>query len=551
MALGKNTVTGRADAAQSTVMKRVRKPRFVDNAVRHGEYTRKQAGFTVEKPTATDFVPTAERKYRLIEEEDTIRLLHNPTESVRYEGALFYDVDKVTTSTQLPALVIGAEDHTQALVTSQIQDAVKGTRYRLENLKGRSLSEIGFTDKTIRFAQKVGVGMRTSDLAGRVAKVNTSSINGVRAKQPSSTFLAQDFYGVEAFTALRFLAKHDGYSPRSDRFGNFCYFPQSNIEREYFVNESRVLGGTIDDDSDSAPNRVVVRGQARANNHANVVQVDDFGRQETGIIEVPGGIHAPTAVTATSARSIGRRMLRMAKNATGSKKLVDVVGAGNMHPGDMISYQTRVDNERYIVLGSHLDLNSRRAELHVNSVDVALEDVLQRFQEIDVSGSVEANEERNRQFAVEEFSTSFGFKFRVSWQIAERVDMNRGVGYTLGSVHRNNINGALLLQSTGVLVNNGAGYAAGTTSYTVDGVDATTIFATDNQAVYKRNGNKLGHINVASVGATTVVIKSASVHAVVDDEELFVLSTASNPEARSNHLKLGAVHSRYLKNRRG
>ena len=149
MALGKNTVTGRADAAQNTVMKRVRKPRFVDNAVRHGEYTRKQAGFTVEKPTATDFVPTAERKYRLIEEEDTIRLLHNPTESVRYEGALFYDVDKVTTSTQLPALVIGAVDHTQALVTSQIQDAVKGTRYRLENLKGRSLSEIGFTDKTI------------------------------------------------------------------------------------------------------------------------------------------------------------------------------------------------------------------------------------------------------------------------------------------------------------------------------------------------------------------------------------------------------------------
>ena len=185
----------------------------------------------------------------------------------------------------------------------------------------------------------------------------------------------------------------------------------------------------------------------------------------------------------------------------------------------MISYQTRVDNERYIVLGSHLDLNSRRAELHVNSVDVALEDVLQRFQEIDVSGSVEANEERNRQFAVEEFSTSFGFKFRVSWQIAERVDMNRGVGYTLGSVHRNNINGSLLLQSTGVLINNGAGYAAGTTSCTV--------------------------------GATTVVIKSASVHAVVDDEELFVLSTASNPEARSNHLKLGAVHSRYLKNRRG
>ena len=551
MALGKNTVTGRADAAQGTVMKRVRKPRFVDNAVRHGVYTRKQAGFSVEKPTATDFVPTAERRYRLIEEQDTVRLLHNPTESTRYEGALFYDVDKVTTETQLPALAVGAEHHDQALVLSQSQDATKGTRYRLENLKGRSLTELGFTDKTIRFVQKVGVGLRTSDLAGRVGKANTSSINGVRAKQHSGTFLAQDFYGVEAFTALRYLSKHDGYSPRGDRFGNLCYYPQSNIEREFLVTENRVTGGSLDDDSDSAPNRVVVRGKPRANNHANVVQVDDFGRQEKGVVEVPGGIHAPTALTAASARAIGRQMLRMAKSATGSKKLVDVVGAGHMHPGDMVSYQTRVDNERYIVLGSHLDLNSRMTELHVNSVDVALEDVLQRFQEVDVSGSLEANEERNRQFKVEEFSTSFGFKFRVSWQIAERVDMNRGVGYTVGAAERNNINGTRRLQSTGVLINNSGGYGLGTTSFTVDGTSASSAFVVDNQPVFKRNGNKLGHIVLGSITTNTVVISSDSVHSVADDEELFILSTESNAEAQSGHLKLGAVHSRYLKSRRG
>ena len=167
-------------------------------------------------------------------EEDTVRILHNPTDSMRYEGALFYDEDKVTTSTPLPALAVGAEHHDQALVLSQSEAATKGTRYRLENLKGSGLNAIGFTDKTIRFVQKVGVGLRTSDLAARVAKANTSSINGVRAKQPSGTFLARDFYGVEAFTALRYLSKHDGYSPRGDRYGNLCYFPQSNIEREFF-----------------------------------------------------------------------------------------------------------------------------------------------------------------------------------------------------------------------------------------------------------------------------------------------------------------------------
>ena len=551
MAVGKNTVTGRFDADQDSVMKVVRKPRFVDNAVRHGEYTRVKAGFAVNKPTATDFVPTAERKYKLIEEEDTVRLLHNPTDSIRYEGAVYFDKDKVSTSSTLPALLVGAENNDQALVVSQIKDANKGTRYLVENLKGQELANIGFTNKTIRFAQKVGVGLRTSDLAVRVAKSNTSSINGVRARLPSSTFLAQDFYGVEAFSALRYLAKHDGYSPRGDRYGNVCYFPQNRIEREYLLTENRVVGGTIDDNNETTPNRVIVRGKARANNHQNTVQVDDFGRQENGINEVPGGIHAPTAVTKASAKLIGQSMLKMAKNATGSRKLVDVLSATHMHPGDMVSYQSRTDNERYMVLGTKFDLDTRMSELHVNSVDVTLEDVLQRFQEIDISGNLEANQERNRQFSTEEFSTSFGFKFKVTWQISERVDMNRGVGYTLGMNRRNSIHGDIFFESTGVLINNAGGYAIGTSSFTVDGVNATTVFTTDNQAVYTANGNKLGHINLAGVGATTVVIKSASVHSIADNEEIFILSTQTNPESRNSRLKIGTIHSNYLNTRRG
>ena len=294
-----------------------------------------------------------------------------------------------------------------------------------------------------------------------------------------------------------------------------------------------MLGGTIEDRNENTPNRVVVRGKRIANNKENVVQVDDFGRQQDGINEVPGGIHAPTAITKASAKVIGQRMLKMAKNATGSRRLVNVASASHMHPGDMVSYQTRSDNERYVVLGSKLNLNEKTTELHVNSVDVTLEDVLQRFQEIDVAGSSDANEERNRQFSVEEFSTSFGFKVKVTWKLSERVDMNRGVGYTIGLNRRNTINGTKQLQSTG------------------DGTNATSAFGTDNQAVYTANGNKLGHIHLASVAPTTVVIKSASVHKVDDDEELFLLSSASFAEELNSHLKIGSVHSYFLGNRRG
>ena len=550
MALGKNLATGRADAAQNTVMKKIRKPRFVDNAVRHAQYTKVKAGFAANKPTKTDFIPTSERRYKLIEEEDTIRLLHNPTDSMTYEGSLFFDGDKVTTTSTLPALVVGSENHDQALVLSEIKSSNKGNRYGLENLKGRKLHDIGFTDKTIRFAQKIGVGLRTSDLAIKLGNSSQSSINGLRIKRPSTTFVAQDFYGIDSLTAIRFLAKHDFYSPRSDRFGNLVYSPQTQVEREYLLTENRVSGGTTESNNDALPNRVVVRGKPRANNDNNVVQIDDFGSQGDSVNEVPGGIYAPTALTKASARKIGQNMLRMAKKATNSKILSDVLEGSHIQPGDLVSYQSRTDSNKKIVLSGNYDLINRKSDLHINSVDGTLEDVLQKFQEVDISNTSDDDFDRNRQFSVEEFATSFGFKIKISWEIAERVDNNRGVGFNLGQPNRDIIHGARVLQSTGVLINNGGGHAIGTTSFTTDGVNANSIFTTDNQPVYTSSGNKLGHIHAASVGTNTVVIKSRSVHPVLDNEELLVRSDTI-PESKNAHLKLGAVQSRYLKNRRG
>ena len=551
MALGKNLATGRADSAQDTVMKKIRKPRFVDNAVRHAQYTKVKAGFAANKPTKTDFIPTPERRYKLIEEEDTIRLLHNPTDSMTYEGSLFFDGDKVTTTSTLPALVVGSENHDQALVLSEIKSSNKGNRYGLENLKGRKLHDIGFTDKTIRFAQKIGVGLRTSDLAIKVGNTSNSSINGIKATTPSGTFLAMDFYGIDSITALRYLSKHDYYSPRSDRFGNLLYVPQTRVEREHYFNENRVSGGTTEINDDAVPNRVVVRGKSRANNDKNVVQVDDFGTQVDTVNEVPGGIYAPTAMTKASARKVGKNMLRMAKKATGSKKYTEVLAGTAVQPGDLVNYQSRFDSERKIVLGGTYDLVNRKTELNVNSVDGTLEDVLQKFQEVDISNTLDDNFDRNRQFSVEEFSTSFGLKIKISWEIAERVDSNRGVGFNLGQPNRDIIHGGRTLQSTGVLINNGGGHPIGTTSFTVDGVpDASTVFATDNQAVYTSSGNKLGHIHSASMSANTLVIKSRSVHPVSNNEELYLLPDTL-PESRNDYLKIGVVQTKYSKTRRG
>jgi len=558
MALGKNLATGRADATQNAIMKVVRKPKFVDNGVRHGEYTKQQSGFLVKAPTSSDFMPTHDRKYSLIEEEDTIRLLHNTSVGHRYTGDIFVNEEKVSkvTDATLPPLIIGADNPDQALVPASIEASNKGSRYRLGNLKGSELKQIGFTDKKVRIGQKANVGLRTTDLVGRLAKASTNSLNGLSIKNPSGTFVAQDFYGVDGVSAMRFLAKHDGYNVSTDQFGNLHYSHQQKHGREHIVTQTMVSEGSIESEGKSTLNRVVVRGKVRANNDQNVVQVDDFGPQKDTVNEIPGGIYAPTAVTKASAKAIGRRLLSMAKKAEGNEKLRGTLMSSRVQPGDVISYETITDSERKIVLSTRHYLTQRKSDIDINSVDGSIEDILQRFQEVDISSSTRDNEERNRQFSQEEFATAFGFKVKISWRVETRDVKDPTAGIVIGVPNRNTVHGRMHLKSTGILINNGGGYAIGTTNFTTDGTNANSIFTSsvisDGRAdafVYKANGNLLG--KVSSAGTTSVVIATASPHAVDNNEELFQISTDSLPESANDHLKIKMNKGTFSNRRRG
>ena len=104
-------------------------PRFIDNAIRHAVYTKVAEGFSVTPPVNSDFMPTHERKYKLVEEEDTVRLFHNPTESFNFEGPIFNDnyqmnsrpgASSVGNATPLPPLIIDSKDIGQRLTPNSI-----------------------------------------------------------------------------------------------------------------------------------------------------------------------------------------------------------------------------------------------------------------------------------------------------------------------------------------------------------------------------------------------------------------------------------------------
>jgi len=441
MAVAKNTNTGRSDAAQPTVMKRIRKPKFVDNAVRHGIYTQTASKRSVAKPKQSDFQPTHQRTYTLTEQDDSIDLVHTPTEHMRYEGAVFHQGEKLSSGATKPAMVTSNSNTKENLVVDQVVAATKGSRLMVPNLKGRALVDIGMNTETVQIAQPINVGLRTSDLAARLGDSQLSSLNSVNVsrKRGSTTFVAKDFNGLDGVSAMRFLSRHDGHRLVTDRFGNLFYQHQLQSNRSHYLSNVAVTGGKTESETDHLPNRLVVRGKARALNDSNSVTIDDFGAQVNGVIEVPGGINAPTAVSKASARAIGRKFLAAANRAKGATTLHGVVRATTVQPGESIRYQTQTDNDNFNVLTATHHLIQRKTDIRVTSMDTGIADLLQRFQQNDIVALSEVSEEKSRQIETVEFSTSGRYQITSKWSL--NATIVREVGYIIGHSTRGLIGG--------------------------------------------------------------------------------------------------------------
>lgn len=90
------------------------------------------------KPNQTDFQPTHQRRYRISEQQSSIRLAHNT-----HEDAPFFNGEQMSASSSRPMLLIADEDPTLRLRTQSLVPTNKGINVVLNNMKGKSLSEIG------------------------------------------------------------------------------------------------------------------------------------------------------------------------------------------------------------------------------------------------------------------------------------------------------------------------------------------------------------------------------------------------------------------------
>jgi len=332
---------GRAKEVHKEVGAIAEKPTFVDNAIHHVVYETTQSnGKTtqVSKPNQRDFQSTHPRRYRVSEEQSSVRIAHTT-----HEDAPFFNGEQVNPSSSRPMLLIDADDPTLRLRTQGIASSTKGAQVQLNNMKGRTLADLQMGDTSyVHAGQTISVGLRSTDLVEKLFTKALHGLNSVEAKGNSTLFVAQNFNSTVLPTAIRYVGRHDHFVMYYDRFGNFIYAPKifNNKDRELGV--QRGVGKTKVDPITDVANRIIVRGNGIALNDAISVEVDDSEAQKRQGSIKQMKVKDPTANNETKARTSANQLLRLNKKAQGALQSNMHAQSWDLEPGDVVNYDSAI-----------------------------------------------------------------------------------------------------------------------------------------------------------------------------------------------------------------
>ncbi len=340
---------GRAKEVHDEVGAIAESPTFVDNAVHHVVYeTIQDTSKTtqVSKPNQEDFQPTHPRRYRISEEQSSVRLAHTT-----HEDAPFFNGEQLSASSSRPMLLIDANDPTLRLRTQGVASATKGAQVQLINMRGKSLADYQMIETShVRAGQTVSVGLRSTDLVEKLFTKALHGLNSVQAKGISTLFVAQNFNSTVLPTAVRFVGRHDHFIMYYDRFGNFTYAPKIFNIKDRELGIQRGIGKTKVDPITDVANRILMRGTGIALNDAISVEVDDAEAQKRQGSIKQMKVKDPTVNNETKARSSANQMLRLNKKAQGALQSNLHAQSWDMEPGDVVDYKSSFSESRQAII---------------------------------------------------------------------------------------------------------------------------------------------------------------------------------------------------------
>ena len=348
---------GRSKEVHSEIGAIAEKPTFVDNAIHHAIYqtTEKTIGegsevllkkTQVTKPNQTDFQPTHQRRYRISEQQSSIRLAHNT-----HEDAPFFNGEQMSASSSRPMLLIADEDPTLRLRTQSLVPTNKGINVVLNNMKGKSLSEMGMGDvQHVRAGQTISVGMRTTDLVEKLFTKSLHGLNNVSTDGISTLFVAQNFNSTVIPTAIRFVGRHDHFIMYYDRFGNFLYAPKIFKNKDRELGTQRGVGKTKIDPIVDVANRIVVKGNGIALNDHISIPVDDAEEQKKRGAIKEMKVKDPTVNSESKARTSASQLLRLNKKAQGALQSNQHAQSWDFEPGDIVDYKSAIGRVQQAII---------------------------------------------------------------------------------------------------------------------------------------------------------------------------------------------------------
>ena len=421
--------TGRDDNIRSSVGSTVEATVLVDNGIHHAIYIRDSAttgqNLALKRFAQSDFQVTAERRYRLIEEESAVRLTYADVPGINDSTTVFFETSPLSGTATPPMLLHGESDK---LRPKAVETATKGSRLTLQNMNGRSLDDLSFTDTHVHAGQLASVGLRTTDLVQRIFKDVQHSLNSISVGLPytgsrtgssttnkgeshrhSTNFLAQDFRGVTIPSAVRFVGRYDHYAILHDRFGNFIYGPDVMMITDRKIGTKHGESNTQIDPVAKVANRIIVRGDAIALNDVIEAVVDDAELQKKH-----GSVKSitnddPTATTVSAARRNAAQLLRLNRKGQGALSSEGNLYAWDLEPGMVVLYENPEMGEvlKQAIVEVEHNLKTGLSDLTMLSYDRGIEGIMMAFQDASAIGS-SSNDRTSQRLSLEKSGVGRG-----------------------------------------------------------------------------------------------------------------------------------------------
>jgi len=429
-----NRHTGRLSADNDAIMKVIRSPVFVDNAVTVGQY---ETGLTkpkLKRMSSDDFQPTTGRAMEVVEQEDGMILVSAQRPGHNYKGSPFFLDSTLVSAERMPLLYAGVNDPSQRLVPASVSTATQGSFVLLESMTDRSFGDIGFSEKQVMTMHPVDIGLRTSDLAMKLGVNVVNNLSSVTTSRPpkttsdssraqhSTNFLAAPFRGINLITALRYVGRISGRVVYASRFGSLMFMPFSYSDVVHPIDTRFRFGadrrGTIFD----SVNRVAVVGKQKGLNSNIAVTMNDRSSQGTEgdetIRQMGKPIHDSSITNMANARKMARQILRSNNTLKTSRSLQGLPELWYVRAGDLV--QTSDDAERNIIMSITHNTLENSSDLEIMTIDNGLQGVLQHLEEDVVSSRLVEVEDRTAGLIKEDMSFNFTNSLRITCFIIGR-----------------------------------------------------------------------------------------------------------------------------------